>query len=138
MLKSGLTKLSEPVSLHGMTTLFISLLPLQGLRMHWLLLILAGLFEIAWAIGLKSTDGFTRFWPTVGTLLAMTMSVALLGLAMKSLPVSTAYAIWVGIGAVGTAALGIVLFGEPANIGRIISLGVIIAGIVGLKLTTQS
>lgn len=104
--------------------------------MNWLILVLAGLFEIGWAIGLKYTDGFARLWPTVGTVLAMMISLGLLGLAMKSLPVGTAYAVWVGVGAVGTAILGIVLLGEPANIGRILSLALILAGIVGLKLAT--
>ena len=106
--------------------------------MPWLLLILAGLFEVGWAIGLKYTEGFTRFWPTVGTVLAMVISLGLLGLAMKSLPVGTSYAVWVGVGAVGTAALGIVLLGEPASLGRLASLGLIVAGIVGLKLATPA
>lgn len=106
--------------------------------MKWLILVLAGLFEIVWAIGLKYTDGFTKLWPTVGTVTAMVISVALLGLAMKSLPVGTAYAVWVGVGAVGTAVLGILLFDEAANWGRIISLLLIIIGIVGLKLATPS
>ena len=97
---------------------------------------LAGLFEVGWAIGLKYTDGFTRPWPTVGTVLAMIVSLGLLGLAMKSLPVGTSYAVWVGVGAVGTATLGIVLLGEPANTGRLVSLGLIVAGIVGLKLSS--
>jgi quaternary ammonium compound-resistance protein SugE len=104
--------------------------------MAWVILVVAGLFEIAWAIGLKYTEGFTRLWPTVGTVLAMSISLLLLGLAMKSLPVGTAYAIWVGVGAVGTAILGIVLFGDPANAGRLISIGLIVAGLVGLKLAT--
>lgn len=104
--------------------------------MAWLLLVLAGLFEVGWAIGLKYTDGFTRLWPTVGTVLAMIISLGLLGLAMKSLPVGTSYAVWVGVGAVGTAILGIVLLGEPANAGRLVSLGLIVAGIVGLKLSS--
>lgn len=104
--------------------------------MNWILLILAGLFEIGWAIGLKYTEGFTRFWPTAGTVVAMAVSLGLLGVAMKSLPVGTAYAVWVGVGAVGTATLGIVLLGEPANPGRLISLGLILLGIVGLKLTS--
>ena len=104
--------------------------------MDWFLLVLAGLFEVGWAIGLKYTDGFTRPWPTVGTVLAMIVSLGLLGLAMKTLPVGTAYAVWVGVGAVGTAILGIILFGESANAGRLFSLGLIVAGIVGLKLTT--
>ena len=102
--------------------------------MAWILLVLAGLFEVGWAIGLKYTDGFSRLWPTTGTLAAMAISLGLLGIAMKSLPVGTAYAVWVGVGAVGTAILGIVLFGEPANMGRVFSLGLIVAGIVGLKL----
>ena len=106
--------------------------------MAWLLLVLAGLFEVAWAIGLKYTDGFTRLWPTVGTLAAMAISLGLLGLAMKSLPVGTSYAVWVGVGAVGTAILGIVLLGEPANAGRLVSLGLIVAGIVGLKLSSAA
>jgi quaternary ammonium compound-resistance protein SugE len=104
--------------------------------MPWIILLLAGLFEIGWAIGLKYTEGFTRPWPTVGTVLAMAVSLSLLGIAMKSLPVGTAYAVWVGVGAVGTAILGIVLLGEPANAGRMISLGLIVAGIVGLKLAS--
>ncbi len=104
--------------------------------MAWVILVLAGLFEIGWAIGLKYTVGFTRFWPSVGTVVAMVISLALLGIAMRSLPVGTAYAIWVGVGAVGTALLGIVLFGESANLGRLLSLGLIIAGIIGLKLTS--
>ena len=106
--------------------------------MNWFILIIAGLFEIGWAIGLKYTEGFTRLWPSVGTLLAMTISVGLLGIAMKSLPVGTAYAVWVGVGAVGTAILGIVLFGESANAGRLVSLALILAGIVGLKLATPT
>lgn len=106
--------------------------------MNWLILVLAGLFEIVWAIGLKYTDGFTKLWATVGTVTAMVISVALLGLAMKSLPVGTAYAVWVGVGAVGTATLGILLFDEAANWGWIISLLLIIIGIVGLKLATPS
>ena len=106
--------------------------------MNWLILVLAGLLEIGWAIGLKYTEGFTRPWPSVGTALAMIVSLALLGIAMKSLPVGTAYAVWVGVGAVGTVILGIVLFGEPANALRLVSVGLIIAGIVGLKLATPA
>jgi quaternary ammonium compound-resistance protein SugE len=106
--------------------------------MAWLLLVVAGLFEVAWAIGLKYTEGLTRFWPSVGTLAAMIVSVLLLGLAMRSLPVGTSYAVWVGVGAIGTAILGIVLFGESADPGRLVSLGLIIAGIVGLKLATPA
>jgi quaternary ammonium compound-resistance protein SugE len=104
--------------------------------MSWLILVLAGLFEIGWAIGLKYTDGFTRLWPTIGTVASMVVSLGLLGVAMKSLPVGTAYAVWVGVGAVGTAILGIVLLGEPANAGRMVSLGLIVAGIIGLKLAS--
>ena len=106
--------------------------------MAWTVLIVAGLFEVGWAIGLKYTDGFTRPWPTVGTVAAMFISLALLGVAMKSLPVGTSYAVWVGVGAVGTAILGIVLFGESANAGRLVSLALIVAGIVGLKLATPA
>ncbi len=106
--------------------------------MAWLILVLAGLFEVGWAIGLKYTHGFSRLWPTVGTVIAMLVSLALLGIAMKSLPVGTAYAVWVGVGAVGTVILGIVLFGEPANPGRLISVGLIIAGIIGLKLASSA
>ncbi len=104
--------------------------------MSWLLLILAGLLEVGWAIGLKYTEGFTRLWPSIGTALAMIVSLVLLGIATKSLPVGTAYAVWVGVGAVGTVILGIVLFAEPANALRLVSVGFIIAGIVGLKLAT--
>jgi quaternary ammonium compound-resistance protein SugE len=102
--------------------------------MAWIVLFLAGLFEVAWAIGLKYTEGFTRFWPSALTLGAMAASVVLLGFAMRSLPVGTAYAVWVGVGAVGTAILGILLFAEPATAGRLISLGLIVMGIIGLKL----
>ena len=105
--------------------------------MAWLILVLAGLFEVGWAIGLKYTHGFSRLWPTVGTVIAMLVSLALLGIAMKSLPVGTAYAVWVGVGAVGTVILGIILFGEPTNPGRLISVGLIIAGIIGLKLASS-
>ena len=104
--------------------------------MAWLLLIVAGLFEIVWAIGLKYSTGFTRFWPSAVTVSAMLASIVLLGIAMKSLPVGTSYAIWVGVGATGTAILGIVLFGESASPGRLASLGLIVAGIVGLRLAT--
>ena len=102
--------------------------------MAWVILVIAGLFEVGWAIGLKYTEGFTRLWPTVGTVLAMILSLWLLGIAMKSLPVGTAYSVWVGVGAVGTVALGIVLLDEPANAARLASVALIIAGIVGLKL----
>ena len=103
--------------------------------MAWMILVLAGLLEVGWAIGLKYTEGFTRLWPTVGTVGAMVLSVGLLGLAMRTLPVGTAYAVWTGIGALGTVILGMVLFGEPATVARLLCVGLILAGIVGLKLT---
>lgn len=102
--------------------------------MSWVILFIAGLLEIGWAIGLKYTDGFTKLWPTVGTVLSLVASFLLLGLALKTLPVGTAYAIWVGIGAVGTALLGILLFGESTDVVKLVSLGLICTGIVGLKL----
>jgi quaternary ammonium compound-resistance protein SugE len=106
--------------------------------MNWILLVLAGLCEVAWAIGLKYTEGFTRPLPTIGTVSAMLISIWLLGIAMKSLPVGTAFAVWVGIGAVGTAILGIILLNESASAARLASLGLIVAGIVGLKLATPT
>ena len=106
--------------------------------MAWFILILAGLFETGWAIGFKYTEGFTRLWPTVWTIVAMIISLWLLGIAVNKLPVGTAYSVWVGVGAVGTVALGIVLHGEPANAARLISVGLIIAGIIGLKLATPA
>lgn len=102
--------------------------------MPWFVLFIAGLFEIGWAVGLKYTDGFTRLWPTVGTLVALATSMGLLGLALRTLPLGTAYAIWTGIGSVGTAILGIVLFREPATAMRLSCIALIVAGIVGLKL----
>jgi quaternary ammonium compound-resistance protein SugE len=107
---------------------------IERLAMAWLIVIVAGLFEVGWAIGLKYTDGFTRVGPTVATLAAMVVSVWLLSIGMRTLPVGTAYSVWVGVGAIGTVALGIVLFGEPASAARLISVGLIVAGIVGLKL----
>jgi len=104
--------------------------------MNWFILAVAGLFEIGWAIGLKYTEGFTRLWPSIGTAASMVASVVLLGIAMKTLPVGTAYAIWVGIGAVGTAILGMALLGEASNTGRLVSLGLIVVGVIGLKLAT--
>jgi quaternary ammonium compound-resistance protein SugE len=104
--------------------------------MAWVVLVIAGLFEVGWAIGLKYTDGFTKPWPTAWTVLAMIISLWLLGIAMKSLPVGTAYSVWVGVGAVGTVIAGIVLLGEPANTPRLLSVALIIAGIIGLKLAT--
>jgi quaternary ammonium compound-resistance protein SugE len=104
----------------------------------WITLFVAGLFEIGWAIGLKYTEGFTRLWPTVWTAVALVASMGLLGLAVRYLPVGTAYAVWVGVGAVGTAVLGIVLLGEAATVGRVASIALIVAGIVGLKLATPT
>ena len=104
--------------------------------MAWVLLLLAGLFEIAWAVGLKYSDGFTRLWPSVATVVAMLASMALLAMAMRTLPMGTAYAVWVGIGAVGTVILGVVLLNEPANAARMISVALIVAGVIGLKLAT--
>jgi quaternary ammonium compound-resistance protein SugE len=105
--------------------------------MSWLILFIAGLLEVVWAIGLKYTQGFTRFTPSVITVTAMVASVVLLSWAMKSLPVGTAYAIWTGIGAVGAAITGMVLLGESASPARLLSLGLIMAGIIGLKLSTH-
>ncbi len=106
--------------------------------MPWTLLVIAGLLEVCWAIGLKYTEGFTRLVPSVLTVAAMVGSVVLLAMAMKSLPVGTSYAVWVGIGAVGTALLGMALFGEPASAARLLSLGLVVAGIVGLKLSSPA
>jgi quaternary ammonium compound-resistance protein SugE len=102
--------------------------------MTWVILFVAGLFEIGWAVGLKYTDGFTRLWPTVGTAVALIASMSLLGLALRTLPLGTAYAVWTGIGSVGTAVLGILLFREPATAIRLTCIGLIVVGIVGLKL----
>ncbi|MBX3581791.1 MAG: quaternary ammonium compound efflux SMR transporter SugE [Rhizobiaceae bacterium] len=102
--------------------------------MSWVYLFIAGLFEIGWAIGLKYTEGFTRLVPTIWTAIAFVASIGLLGLALKTLPVGTAYAVWTGIGAVGTAILGIYLLGEPATAARLACIGLIVSGIVGLKL----
>jgi len=110
----------------------------KGTCMNWMILILAGMFEVAWAIGLKYTEGFTRLWPTVWTAGAMVVSMLLLGIAMKNIPVGTAYSVWVGVGSAGTVVLGIVLFGEPANVGRLVSVALIIIGIIGLKIWTPS
>jgi quaternary ammonium compound-resistance protein SugE len=106
--------------------------------MTWVILFVAGLFEIAWAVGLKYTDGFTRLWPTVGTAAALLASMSLLGIALRTLPLGTAYAVWTGIGSVGTAVLGIVLFREPATAMRLVCIGLIVSGIVGLKLATPT
>lgn len=102
--------------------------------MAWTFLFFAGLFEIGWAIGLKYTEGFTRLTPTLLTVASMIVSLGLLGLALKTLPVGTAYAIWTGIGTVGTAILGIYLLGEPATTIRLLCIGLIVSGIIGLKL----
>ncbi|WP_199091653.1 quaternary ammonium compound efflux SMR transporter SugE [Bosea sp. ASV33] len=104
--------------------------------MAWLYLFVAGLFEVGWAIGLKYTQGFTRLVPTLFTGISMVVSLSLLGLALKSLPVGTAYAVWTGIGTIGTAILGIALLGEPAGALRLACIGLIVAGIVGLKLVS--
>lgn len=103
--------------------------------MAWLYLLVAGVLEVGWAIGLKYTDGFTRFWPTVGTVISMILSVGFLGLALKELPVGNGYAVWTGIGTVGTVILGIALLGEPATVMRLACVGLIVAGIIGLKLS---
>jgi quaternary ammonium compound-resistance protein SugE len=100
----------------------------------WFFLLIAGMLEVGWAIGLKYTEGFSRLWPSVGTIAAMILSLAFLGLALKALPVGTAYAVWTGIGAIGTVILGIYLFNEPATAARLACIGLILAGIVGLKL----
>ena len=102
--------------------------------MNWIILFAAGLLEVGWAVGLKYTEGFTRLWPSVFTSLAMIVSLLLLGLALRTLPVGTAYAVWVGVGAVGTAIAGIVLFGESVSAIRIVSIVLLVAGIAGLKL----
>ena len=101
--------------------------------MAWLVLIVAGLFEVASAVGLKYAEGFTRLWPSVGVVAALALSMALLGVALRTLPLGTAYAVWTGIGTVGTAVLGIALFREPATAGRLVCMGLIVAGIAGLK-----
>ena len=102
----------------------------------WVVLFFAGLCEIGWAVGLKYTEGFSRLWPSVATGVAMLASVVLLGWSLKTLPLGTAYAVWTGIGAVGTAILGMLLFGEPREAARLACIALIVAGIVGLKLVT--
>ena len=104
--------------------------------MAWLNLLIAGVFEVVWAIGLKYTEGFTRLWPSIGTLAAMAASIGFLAQALKSIPIGTGYAVWTGIGAVGTAILGIMLFGESRNPIRLVCIMVIVIGIVGLRLTS--
>src|SRR3989337_3737648 len=110
----------------------------KGSAMAWVLLFVAGVMEIGWAIGLKYTEGFTRLVPSVLTLTCMIGSIVLLGLALKSLPVGTGYAVWTGIGTVGTALLGIALFGEPATALRLISIGLIVSGLIWLKPVARS
>ena len=105
--------------------------------MDWLLLMIAGLFEIIWATGLKYTEGFTRLWPSMGTLAAMAVSMVLLAQALKTIPVGTGYAVWTGIGAAGTAIMGIVLFAESRHMIRLLCIGLIVAGIVGLKFSSE-
>jgi len=104
--------------------------------MAWTYLFIAGVLEVAWAIGLKYTEGFTRLWPSVATAAALILSMVMLALALRTLPIGTAYAVWTGIGAVGTATLGILLFEEPADAARVLCIALIVAGIVGLKLTS--
>jgi quaternary ammonium compound-resistance protein SugE len=104
--------------------------------MAWILLVIAGLFEIGWAVGLKYTDGFTRLWPTVATVIAMALSMGLLGLSVRTLPIGTAYAVWTGIGTVGTVLVAILLLGEPATFLRLFCVFLIVTGILGLKLMT--
>ncbi len=104
--------------------------------MGWGILLFAGLLEVGWAVGLKYTEGFTRLWPTVGTAAALVASMALLGVALRTLPLGTAYAVWTGIGTIGTAILGMVLFHEPAGALRLACIALIVAGIVGLKLAS--
>jgi quaternary ammonium compound-resistance protein SugE len=106
--------------------------------MSWAYLVVAGLLEVAWAVGLKYTAGFTRLWPSVFTLTTMAGSVGMLGLALRALPLGTAYAVWTGIGTVGTAVFGMIMLGEPAGALRLLSIGLIVAGIAGLKLLTPA
>ena len=104
--------------------------------MAWTILIVAGLLEIGWAVGLKYTEGFTKFWPSMGTIIALTLSFIMLGIAVRTIPVGTGYAVWTGIGAFGTAVLGILLLGEPASSARLFFLGLLLVGIVGLKFSS--
>ncbi len=104
--------------------------------MAWVVLFVAGLFEVAWAVGLKYAEGFTRLWPSVFVVASLALSMGLLGLALRTLPLGTAYAVWTGIGTVGTAVLGVALFREPATAARLACIGLIVAGIVGLKVLT--
>ncbi len=104
--------------------------------MAWVVLLVAVLFEVGWAVGLKFTDGFTRLWPSVWTAIAVAVSMVLLAVAARTLPIGTAYAVWTGIGAAGTAIVGMWLFDEPVNAGRLVSLALVVAGVIGLKLTS--
>lgn len=106
--------------------------------MSWIILFVAGLFEVVWAVGLKYTEGFTRMWPSVLTVAAMIVSFGLLSVALKTLPLGTAYAIWTGIGAIGTVIIGIALFGEAASLLRLLCVLLIVSGIIGLKLVSSS
>jgi quaternary ammonium compound-resistance protein SugE len=112
-------------------------LPQLAAPYAWAVLLLAGLFEVGWAVGLKYTEGFSRLWPSAATGAAMIASVLLLAWALKTLPVGTAYAVWTGIGAVGTAILGMLLFGESREVARLVCIGLIVAGILGLKLVSD-
>lgn len=103
--------------------------------MNWCILFLAGLFEVAWAMGLKYSDGFSRLWPSLFTAVSMLVSVLLLGYAMRTLPVGTSYSVWVGVGAAGTVILGIILLEEPVTAGRLFSIALIVLGIIGLRIT---
>jgi quaternary ammonium compound-resistance protein SugE len=105
--------------------------------MAWVFLVIAGLLEVGWAVGLKYTEGFTRLWPSIATVSAMVFSMALLGLAVRTLPLGTAYAVWTGIGTVGTVIVGMLLFGEPGSFVRLVCVLLIVTGIVGLKLVTS-
>ena len=104
--------------------------------MAWVILVIAGILEVGWAVGLKYTEGFTRFWPSVATLAAMVASMVLLGIAVRTLPLGTAYAVWTGIGTVGAVFLGMLLFGESASLVRLLCVFLIVSGIIGLKLMT--
>jgi quaternary ammonium compound-resistance protein SugE len=104
----------------------------------WLILVLAGIFEVGWAVSLKASDGFSRFWPSAATAVSMLTSVLLLGVALERLPLGTAYAVWTGIGAIGAAAFGIILFGEAVTPARLVSIALILAGIAGLRLTASA
>jgi quaternary ammonium compound-resistance protein SugE len=109
---------------------------MKGISMAWIVLLVAGILEIGWAVGLKYTEGFTRFWPSVATVSAMVLSMAALAFAVRTLPLGTAYAVWTGIGTVGAVFLGMWLFGEPVSFVRLFCVSSIVGGIVGLKLIT--